>query len=135
MNYQGVTILKPWGFEYLQWQTPDVAVWMLRIKAEQKTSLHYHPSKDTSLVVLSGLVEVFNGSGGKTALRPGQSMNIAKGVAHSTYATVDSWVMEVESPPIKTDLVRVSDNYGRKGTPYESGDKIIEFSTAAAFPS
>ena len=35
------------------------------------------------------------------------------------------WVMEIESPPIKTDLVRMTDEYGRAGASYEGIDNMV----------
>jgi len=63
------------------------------------------------------------------------SLVIEKGAFHSTEASstlpVDPasedgiWVMEIESPPMKTDLVRLKDAYGRAGTSYEGSKNMV----------
>lgn len=131
-DYAGLIVPKMWGYEYVLFQTPDVAIWMLHIRAGQATSLHFHPNKRTTLVLLSGDARVRVGSE-TVFLEKAESVFIDKRVEHSTLALTDCWVMETESPPQKTDLVRVGDNYGRTGSPYETD--VIQFTTAAAFPA
>jgi hypothetical protein len=48
-------------------------------------------------------------------------MMIRKGLFHSTQAISQpgAWVMEIETPVDKHDLVRFKDFYGREGKPYE----------------
>ena len=50
---------------------------------------------------------------------------IDKGVFHQTTATSNSgaFLMEIETPVNKRDLVRLKDKYGREGEGYESKDK------------
>lgn len=38
-----------------------------------------------------------------------------------------AWLMEIETPPNKQDLLRTTDAYGREGKSYESGDNIIPY--------
>ena len=106
---------KPWGCEYLAFGDANVAVWYLHIRAGESTSYHYHDTKTTMLTVLSGEVEVNN-----QVLSAGESRFIPAGHVHRTKAIVDSWLVEVETPADKEDLVRVSDAYGREGKPYEA---------------
>jgi hypothetical protein len=35
------------------------------------------------------------------------------------------WIMEIESPPVKTDLIRFRDAYGRQGTSYEGQENMV----------
>lgn len=106
---------KPWGCEYLAFGDANVAVWYLHIRRGEATSQHYHDTKDTLLIVLSGEVRVNN-----TVLMKGESRFLPAGTVHRTEAIADSWLVEIETPNDKGDLVRVSDEYGREGKPYEA---------------
>jgi len=107
-------IHKPWGFEYLFYQNSEVAIWKLHISEGCQTSLHCHPNKKTGLIVLSGRGELsfFNDT---TELNPMSRHIIREGLFHSTRAIGGQLVMlEVEAPPVKEDIVRFDDVYGRK---------------------
>ena len=87
-----------------------------------ETSMHCHPNKKTSLVVLDGTVrcktleKVFDFD----AL---EGLMIDKGVFHQTTAISPkgAFLMEIETPVNKRDLVRLKD--GREEEGYESRDK------------
>jgi mannose-6-phosphate isomerase-like protein (cupin superfamily) len=121
--YSGVVVLKPWGYEYQLLANESVAVWVLSIRCGCETSMHCHRKKKTSLVVLHGRVRC------STLLvsrekRVGEGLVLHKGVFHQTRGLSEggAFVMEVESPPDKHDLVRLSDKYGRVGSGYETSD-------------
>lgn len=124
MRFEGKIVKKPWGCEYLAFDDGNVAVWYLHIRSGERTSQHYHEKKDTVLVTLSG----------QTSRVP-QVDFIRRGEAHSTLALTDAWVMEIEAPSDKLDLVRLGDDYGREGKPYENGENIIPFDPRYAYPS
>ena len=119
-DYRGCVVQKPWGFEFLAYDTPEVAVWRLRINAGHSTSMHCHPHKRTALLVLSGnaLGHVF---GRRFALKAHDVLVLEPGVFHATKAVSDDGLdlIEVETPRCKTDLVRLNDLYGREGAGYE----------------
>jgi mannose-6-phosphate isomerase-like protein (cupin superfamily) len=119
-DYSKVVVKKPWGYEYLAFQNTNVAVWILYIKNDQETSMHCHPHKKTVLVLLSGKVH-FVTLNSKRELSPGDACTIEKGVFHQTksFAKEGSYVMEIETPVNKRDLVRLKDKYGRKNLGYE----------------
>ena len=56
--HKDVIVSKPWGYEYLVFETKEVALWLLYIKEGGKTSLHCHPNKTTGLILLDGKAEV-----------------------------------------------------------------------------
>jgi mannose-6-phosphate isomerase-like protein (cupin superfamily) len=56
IDYSKLVVRKPWGYEYLTYQSKKVAVWILCLKKGQQTSMHAHPKKKTSLIVLDGEV-------------------------------------------------------------------------------
>ena len=123
-DYSKVVVKKPWGYEYLIFQNESVAVWILHLKPGAQTSMHYHSNKKTSLVVLEG--EAVCSTLNEEITSPaGQGLMIAKGVFHQTKITSKNgaFVMEIESPVNKRDLVRLKDEYGRVGKSYETVDK------------
>ncbi|MDD5194973.1 MAG: thiamine pyrophosphate-binding protein [Candidatus Omnitrophica bacterium] len=134
LPYDKVIVKKPWGYEYLVFENEFVAVWMLHIARKRKTSFHAHVNKKTSLLLFSSSA-TFRHLNGEIKLKPFDSVIIDKGAFHSTEAFSDLaiepqsengiWVMEIESPPAKTDLVRVSDEYGRKHTSYEGTENMV----------
>lgn len=117
-DFSKVVVKKPWGYEYLAYVGKEVSVWILRIKRESATSMHCHPNKKTALIVLSGeaVSSTLNNS---FHLNEGDGLLLDKKVFHSTKAISDYIIlMETETPPIKADLVRLYDKYGRESKGY-----------------
>ena len=125
-EYQGVIVTKPWGHEYLMYQSPMVGIWYLYIKHGAQTSLHCHPTKKTGLILLAGEARVsfLNDS---VNLRPPAKLMIRPGLFHATssISTDGVAVIEVETPPDKSNLVRLEDEYDRKGRPYEGQEAMV----------
>ena len=119
-------VKKPWGYEYLVYQSAEVALWFLYIANNQQTSFHSHPNKTTGLIVLDGDVEVSFFNNKIDLSKCGKTM-IRKGLFHSTKSTSlnGSCLFEIETPNNKLDLVRFKDEYGREGKPYE--DSTFEY--------
>lgn len=126
-DYKGVIVNKPWGYEYLMYENPHVAIWILHLKQNHTTSMHAHPLKKTSLIVLSGEVVCTNLEGW-IPCSAGQVLIIEEGVFHMTKALSEggAFIMEIESPPNKKDLVRLKDEYGRQNEGYEGKDKMTK---------
>lgn len=121
-DYGRVVIKKPWGQEYLVYKNDYTAAWILNINKGFRTSMHCHPSKKTTLFVLSGTVKCPTLQGAET-LSKGQGFLIDKGVFHATEAVSDNVViLETETPTNKKDLVRLHDHYGRQGQGYEGSE-------------
>lgn len=125
-EYDGIVVNKPWGYEYLMYESDKIGLWYLHIKQGKQTSLHCHPGKKTGYILLAGEAQVsfLNDS---THLKAVSKLMIREGLFHSTKALSPDGihVIEVESPPDKTNLVRLDDAYGRKEQPYEGGDAIV----------
>jgi len=121
MNYRDKVVKKPWGCEYLIYENDNLGIWFLHIEKNQKTSMHCHPKKNTGLVVLDGTAEV-SFLKNKINLKGVDKIMIFRSRFHSTKALSEggAYILEVESPKDKHDLVRLYDNYGRKDDPYES---------------
>lgn len=133
-DYSQVIVKKPWGYEYLVFENEHVALWILQIIRKRGTSMHCHARKSTGLVLLSGQA-VFHRQGSDIALQPLDAVNIDPGAFHATEAVSDlpiqpvsengAWVLELESPPDKSDLVRLHDAYGRERKGYEGASDMV----------
>jgi mannose-6-phosphate isomerase-like protein (cupin superfamily) len=119
-DYSKVVVKKPWGYEYLWYQSPSVAAWMLHLRYGKSTSLHAHIRKRTSLLVVSGQVVCLTLED-RYKLGVGDSIVLEPCVFHTTQAISDdgAFLIEVETPPMKGDLVRLKDNFGREDSGYE----------------
>ena len=119
-DFSKVVVNKPWGYEYLWYQNPSVAAWMLFLKQGDATSLHSHLRKRTSLIVVSGEV-VCSTFDDRYKLQPADSIVLEPCVFHTTQAISreGAFVIEVETPPMKGDLVRLKDSFGREKIGYE----------------
>jgi mannose-6-phosphate isomerase-like protein (cupin superfamily) len=117
-NHKTVIVRKPWGYEYLAYENEHVALWILHIRAGERTSLHCHPTKSTGLAVVSGTAEINFIADSRIITAPGKQM-IRRGLFHQTHAITDTIMFEIETPVDKNDLVRLTDNYGRTATGYE----------------
>ncbi len=126
MSHENNIVKKPWGYEYLMYENEDVALWFLYIKKGERTSTHCHPSKTTGLTLLDGEAKVSFLSD-VNILSSLSKIMIRKGLFHSTQATSENgaYVLEIETPVDKHDLVRFKDSYGREGKPYE--DSTFEY--------
>jgi mannose-6-phosphate isomerase-like protein (cupin superfamily) len=135
-DYSNTIVRKPWGSEYLLFQNQWTAGWILNLSAGYSTSMHCHPRKDTSLIVLSGRVrcKTFSGVFDREA---GDAVFLEKGVFHQTNAlsSEDVTLLEVETPPMKRDLVRLHDHYGRVGVGYEGAEHFTSSAKTLDFAS
>lgn len=115
-------VKKPWGSEYLVFESPEMAVWLLHIEEGLSTSLHCHPSKNTGYLLLSGEAELGFIADSKVIRAPNKQM-LRRGLFHRTKALSSGgvFVLEAENPNDKADLVRLSDSHGRGALGYESG--------------
>ena len=133
-TYWDRVVVKPWGYEFLVFQNEHVAVWKLHILYQHATSLHCHRRKKTSLLVLRGSA-LCNTLGHRHYVNAMDALVIDPGVFHSTKALSKDGVdvIEIESPPDKTDLVRLNDQYGREGLGYEGLTEMVP-SSSGEFP-
>ncbi len=122
-SFHDVLVKKPWGCEYLIFENNDVAIWILEIKPGQQTSMHCHPKKNTSLIVLGGQA-VCGTLKQQYPLSARQGMYLGKKVFHQSANPGNETIvmMEIESPIDKYDLVRLEDGYGRVDCGYENSE-------------
>jgi len=113
-DYSKEKILKPWGYEYQIYADKEVAIWILHIDSNQKTSFHCHPNKQTTLKLLSKERILCRNLLTTEVLFQGDIIEIDKGVFHQTIGCgFGAIIMEVEIPNNKNDLIRYQDIYGR----------------------
>jgi len=108
---------KPWGYELRFVRTDRYAGKVLFITAGSQLSLQYHEKKDEAFYVQSGTLDLVLGKGpGQTVIRmsPGDSRHITTGTIHRFRAVTDTLLFEVSTPELE-DVVRIEDDYGRKG--------------------
>ena len=119
IDYAGIVVKKPWGKEWQVFRNPEFSIWRLEIDPGAETSMHCHPGKTTMLIVQDGEV-LISTLGKRFSMQPGNVLVIERGTFHRTSSQAGAVVMEIESPPIKADLVRIEDRYGRAGKGYEA---------------
>ena len=126
-NYKNRIVLKPWGYEYLIFENKYVAVWFLHLNNGHSTSMHCHPQKKTSLILLAGKA-LCNTFEHRNYLECLDAIILDNAVFHSTKALSSNGidVIEIETPPNKTDLVRLDDEYGRASSGYEGLTEMQE---------
>jgi mannose-6-phosphate isomerase-like protein (cupin superfamily) len=122
-------INKPWGNEYCIYRNNNLSIWLLKIDPSKKTSLHCHPTKKTGLILLGGLASIsliertFNLDGFKKLI-------FRNGMFHQTHNISNEpiYLIEIETPDNKFDLIRIEDDYGRKHTKFEGENNWDEIS-------
>ena len=126
-NFENLIVNKPWGYEYLFYSSKEISIWILKILKNQKTSMHCHPNKKTSLILLEGEANLYTLSK-KINLKCGNAVTIDKGVFHRTSSEYenDIMVMEIETPTNKNDIVRYQDKYNRSNSGYETKESFSE---------
>lgn len=127
MDFKGLIVNKPWGYEYLMFGNKEVSIWMLYIKKGFSTSMHCHPNKKTALLLLLGEA-ISSNLKGKIKLGEKEGVIFDKGVFHQTEAISDNgiFVMEIETPSNKTDLFRLQDRYKRELKSYTDKKNITD---------
>ena len=133
-NHSAGIVVKPWGYEYLAFESAWVAVWCLVVGPRQSTSLHCHRTKDTVLTVLKGrgIVKLLEE---EVTIKAGDVLFLGKSTFHQTIASEDGLVLlEAESPVDKHDLLRIADHYGRRGSGYERVRNEQDEAFSSIFP-
>lgn len=124
-NYSNRVILKPWGEEYVIFKNKKkIALTYLKIKKGFSTSLHCHPLKKTGFLILKGTAKVQVGIYKKNIIKypPMSILVLRPGLFHRIKAndSTDLYALELESPYLKNDLIRMEDKYGRSNKGYEN---------------
>jgi rfaE bifunctional protein nucleotidyltransferase chain/domain len=124
-DYLNLKFYKPWGFEYLTYQTDKIGIWVLHVNKNQKTSLHCHFKKDSMLIALSGTfrIDTYNDF---HILTENQIIYFPANSFHGIMSYSDTGIIleiEIYSSEIsysdKNDLLRLRDIYNRDKNTYE----------------
>lgn len=134
IDLKTVLVNKPWGNEYLMYSNPEIEIWNLSLRPQRSTSMHCHPNKRTSLLILDGRA-IFSSLNESWELMPMDTMVIDEGVFHSTQCVSKEGLklLEFETPPMKHDLLRLEDKYGRAQKGYEGAEGMTIDSTRVRF--
>lgn len=132
INYKNKICIKPWGYEFLAYESTKIGIWILNINIHNKTSLHKHYNKDTLLIVLSGCIKL-NLIDDYKLLTIFDMITIPKDKFHGIESISDnSVVLELEiyndnaNFSDKNDLFRINDLYKRDNIGYEKSIIISE---------
>jgi quercetin dioxygenase-like cupin family protein len=110
---------KPWGHELWFAHTDRYAGKILHVKEGHRLSLQYHRSKDETSYLLRGRLRLTTGADvaelATAELVPGAVWRNTPGTIHTIEALEDAEILEVSTPELD-DVVRLEDDYGRKGT-------------------
>lgn len=118
INYDHIRVKKPWGHEVQRYHDEKVAVWWLNLHSNQQTSMHCHPDKTTMIFVVAGRGVLYTLKS-EHELSEGELVVVEKGAFHQTASKNGMLTLyELETPPVKRNLVRLHDSYGR-GQGYE----------------
>ena len=131
IDYDNIRVKKPWGHEIQRYHNEKIAVWWLYIHSGQQTSMHCHTGKTTMIFVVGG-VGTLHTLAGSHEIGTGEMVIIEAGAFHQSAANDNALVLyELETPPVKRDLVRLHDSYGRgQGYDYERIQPAGEISAA-----
>lgn len=132
IDYKNKICIKPWGYEFLAYETNKIGIWILNINKNNKTSLHKHYNKDTLLIVISGCVKL-NLIDDHKLLTIFDMITIPKDKFHGIESITDnSVILELEiyndytTFSDKNDLFRINDIYKRDNIGYEKSVQISE---------
>lgn len=127
VNYKSSVCIKPWGYEFLIYESTKIGIWWLRLNKNHSTSIHTHFSKDTIIVLIDGCAVIRLLNDEQVILNKMDSIYIPKKKFHGITCFSDSiTVMEIEifdesvHFSDKNDLLRIDDQYQRPKTGYES---------------
>ena len=115
----GRRVEKPWGHELIWAHTDRYVGKLIVIEKGKRLSLQKHLKKDESIFVVRGKLRlVLEDDSGKLQdidLGPGEHRRIPVGRVHRFVALERVELMEVSTPELD-DVVRLEDDFGRKGT-------------------
>lgn len=133
IDYKNKVCVKPWGYEYLVYESNKIGIWYLLMKKGHSTSLHTHFKKDTIMFVLSGSAKIGLLDNKSIILNTMESIYIPKYKFHSISSFSDETTileMEIFTENLtfsdKNDLLRIDDQYNRKPVGYESSVEVLK---------
>lgn len=107
-------VRKPWGHEKIFARTKKYVGKILVIEKGRRLSLQFHRRKHESLLVLRGRLKLLLGKKSLSA-GPGAAFTIAPKTIHRFEAPSGRVTLVEVSTPELRDVVRLQDDYGRRG--------------------
>ena len=138
-DYKNAVCIKPWGYEFLAYESNKIGIWFLKLTKDGATSLHTHFHKDSFIIVISGCAKITLIDNEVIDLSCMKSVFIPKYKFHSLATfSEETYLMEIEifdstvEFTDKNDLLRIDDPYKRKKTGYEASvnlqfDRLDQF--------
>jgi mannose-6-phosphate isomerase-like protein (cupin superfamily) len=114
MDGKVVRVHKPWGHEMIFAHTGRYVGKILVIEKGHRLSLQFHRVKHESLMVLRGRLKLRLGTKTRT-VGPGAAFTIPPKTIHRFEAAKGRVTLIEVSTPELTDVVRLQDDYGRRG--------------------
>ncbi len=111
---KSVKIKKPWGHELVFANTKKYVGKLLVIERGHRLSLQYHNKKHESLLVLKGKLKLTLGKKTRT-VGEGAAFTVPPKTVHRFEAAKGRVTLVEVSTPEIWDVVRLQDDYGRKG--------------------
>lgn len=113
-----ITKPKPWGREIWFAHTDKYAGKILEIRKGHRFSLQYHKKKCETQLIIEGKVKFTFGKNPKSLkeaiLCAGDKADVLPGMIHRVEALESTVIFEVSTPELD-DVIKLEDDYGRKG--------------------
>ena len=125
-TYKNKIISKPWGFEFVAFETKKIGLLCLHMLKDKTTSLHCHENKDSSFIVAQGKVRVHT-LDSSYYLGVGDTCYIQRKKFHRIESLMENTIiLEFElKNPNRNDLLRYQDAYNRQDQGYEGVQNMI----------
>lgn len=131
IDYTNCVCVKPWGYEFLAYESERIGIWYLKLNKGNSTSLHTHFHKDTLIIVMEGCASIRLIDGTILSVNKLESVYIPKHKFHGISSFSETvYIMEIEIFDAtahfsdKNDLLRLDDQYLRQKTGYASSVEI-----------
>jgi mannose-6-phosphate isomerase-like protein (cupin superfamily) len=109
---------KPWGYEDILERNQDFVVKRILLRAGNRSSLQVHERKREWVEVVEGTIELTIGTDQdaleKRVLSEGDVYRVPPGTIHRVLAVDDALILEICTPG-DDDIIRLDDDYGRRG--------------------
>lgn len=127
VDYKNKVCVKPWGHEFLIFQNESIGMWFLKITGGNRTSVHCHYNKDTTILVLKGTMRLELVDGEVITVNEMDTVYIPHYKFHSIGSfSPETYIIEIEiynkniNFSDKNDLLRITDIYKRRDNKYET---------------
>jgi rfaE bifunctional protein nucleotidyltransferase chain/domain len=131
IDYKDKVCIKPWGYEFLIYESQKIGTWFLEINKNVGTSTHTHFKKSTIMIVVSGKIKL-NMVDDYKIYGEGSVIYIPKRKFHGLNSLSEkSYIIEIElfdedvNFSNKNDLLRLVDNYKRENTGYSNSVNVL----------